>query len=77
MFHQTINGLVHGILFNQEPIILTTTHLLAAIAVILIPLGLAILSYVFLEKPIQLYGRELVNRISRENLFIPNKASLT
>ncbi len=65
MYHQAINGLIHGIFFNQEPTISTSLHLLAAIAVLTISATLAIFSYFYFEKPIQQYGKEIISKLSR------------
>lgn len=65
MYHQSINGLVHGLLFNQEPTIKTPEHLLAAIAVLAISVGLAALSYIYFENPIRRYGVALASDLSR------------
>src|SRR3954453_2427034 len=63
MYHQAVNGLVHGLLFNQEPTITTPAHLFAAIAVIAISLGLATVSYIYFEAPIRRYGARLAERL--------------
>jgi peptidoglycan/LPS O-acetylase OafA/YrhL len=65
MYHQAINGLVHGILFNQQPIIGTPAHLLAAIGVLTIATGLAIVSYIYFESPIRRYAAGMIEDISR------------
>jgi peptidoglycan/LPS O-acetylase OafA/YrhL len=65
MFHQSINGLVHGLLFNQEPTIRTPEHLLAAIAVIALATGLATISYIYFESPIRRFGRTVSMNLSR------------
>jgi peptidoglycan/LPS O-acetylase OafA/YrhL len=53
MYHQSINGLVHGLLFNQEPTITKPIHLVAAVGVLAIATGLATLSYIYFEGPIR------------------------
>jgi peptidoglycan/LPS O-acetylase OafA/YrhL len=63
MYHQTVNGLVHGILFGREPKITEWEHLLAAIAVLAIAVGLATLSYIYFETPIRRYAAALAGTI--------------
>jgi peptidoglycan/LPS O-acetylase OafA/YrhL len=63
MYHQTVNGLVHGILFGREPKITEWEHLLAAIAVLAIAVGLATLSYIYVETPIRRYAATLAGTI--------------
>lgn len=63
MYHQAVNGLVHGLLFDQEPTIAAPAHLFAAIAVLAISLGLATLSYIYFEAPIRRYGARLAERL--------------
>jgi len=65
MYHQSINGLVHGLVFDQEPTIKTPEHLLAAIAVLAIALGLATLSYIYFESPIRRYGVSVAFNLAR------------
>jgi len=65
MYHQTINGLVHGLLFNQEPTISEPAHLVAAIGVLTIATGLATLSYIYFESPIRRVGQAMASRLTR------------
>lgn len=65
MYHQAVSGLVHGLLFNQEPTITKPEHALAAIAVLAIAFGLATLSYIYFESPIRRYGAGLASNLSR------------
>jgi peptidoglycan/LPS O-acetylase OafA/YrhL len=53
MYHQTVNGLLHGIIFGREPKITEWSHLLVAVAVVTVSIGLATLSYVYFETPIR------------------------
>jgi peptidoglycan/LPS O-acetylase OafA/YrhL len=53
MYHQTVNGLLHGIIFGREPKIAEWSHLLVAVAVVTVSIGLATLSYVYFETPIR------------------------
>jgi peptidoglycan/LPS O-acetylase OafA/YrhL len=78
MYHQAVNGLVHGLLFNQEPTISEPAHLVAAIGVIAIATVLAALSYRYFERPIRQYGAALAARVSSTEAapraLIPSKA---
>jgi hypothetical protein len=47
MYHQAVNGLLHGFILNQEPRIASVAGLSVAIAVVMIAVGLATLSYFF------------------------------
>ena len=53
MYHQTVNGLLHGIIFGREPKIAEWSHLLVAVAVVTVSIGLATLSYIYFETPIR------------------------
>jgi peptidoglycan/LPS O-acetylase OafA/YrhL len=64
MYHQAVNGLVHGILFGQVPLITNWWQFLAALGVMAIAICLATLSYVYFEKPIRRYGHQLADRLS-------------
>jgi len=60
MYHQAVNGLMHGFIFNQEPHISTVAELFVSFAVMAIAIALATLSYVYFERPI----RRLAQRVS-------------
>jgi peptidoglycan/LPS O-acetylase OafA/YrhL len=64
MYHQAINGLMHGILFSQQPTIATLAQLVAAVAVMAIAIGLATISYVYFEKPIRRYAAARAEELS-------------
>jgi peptidoglycan/LPS O-acetylase OafA/YrhL len=64
MYHQAVNGLVHGILFNHEPLVETPVQFLAALGVMAIAIGLATLSYIYFESPIRRYGAALAANLS-------------
>ncbi len=68
MYHQAVNGLIHGLLFNQEPTIANAGHLAAALGVLVLTFGLAILSYVYFESPIRRFGQKLATA-SKGNLI--------
>lgn len=70
MYHQAVNGLIHGILFGQEPVITNFAHLLTAIIVIAISILLAAISYYYFEKPIRDYCSKLSSRM-REKVPSP------
>jgi peptidoglycan/LPS O-acetylase OafA/YrhL len=63
MYHQAVNGLVHGLLFNQEPTIATLSQLVASLGVVAISVGLAALSFKFFEMPIRRYGATLIEKL--------------
>jgi peptidoglycan/LPS O-acetylase OafA/YrhL len=65
MYNEVINGLVHGMLFNQEPTVSTPAHLLAAVGATAITIGLATISYIYFERPIRRRGAALAKRLSR------------
>jgi peptidoglycan/LPS O-acetylase OafA/YrhL len=67
MYHQAVNGLVHGVLFNQEPQISTPVQLIAALAVIAISVGFATLSYRYFEMPIRRYCVALADRLNKKD----------
>jgi peptidoglycan/LPS O-acetylase OafA/YrhL len=66
MYHEVVNGLVHGLLFSQAPLMNTPEQLLAGIGVAAITLGLATISYIYLELPIRRYGAAVAKRLSRD-----------
>ena len=59
MYHQSINGMVHAFLFDQEPKITDWRHWIAAAFIMLISIGLAKLSYDWFETPIRRLGRRV------------------
>jgi peptidoglycan/LPS O-acetylase OafA/YrhL len=59
MYHQAVNGLLHGFIFNQEPRIGSLPEFAVGLLVMAIAIVLAILSYVYMEKPIRQLGRHL------------------
>lgn len=71
MYHQAVNGLMHGLLFNQEPTISTWAHLIAALGVIGISIGLAILSYFYFEKPIRVFAHRLADGVASRRQVSP------
>jgi peptidoglycan/LPS O-acetylase OafA/YrhL len=62
MYHQAINGLVHGFIFHQEPAIKDCAELLAGIIVMILSIALAILSYIYIEKPIRSFAHRSSDR---------------
>ncbi len=63
MYHQAVNGLVHGLLFGGEPAISGWPQFLASLAVMAISIALAMLSYRFIENPIRGFGKRMVNNL--------------
>jgi peptidoglycan/LPS O-acetylase OafA/YrhL len=59
MYHEPVNGLMHGFIFNQEPRISTVAELLVAFAVTAIAVALATLSYIYLERPIRRWAQRI------------------
>ena len=53
MYHQGINGMIHGYFFNSEPIITSLAQLFAAVCVVTVTFMLAAVSYGYLEMPIR------------------------
>jgi peptidoglycan/LPS O-acetylase OafA/YrhL len=66
MYNEVINGLVHGLLFNQEPTVSTPAHLLAAVGATAITIGLAAISYIYFERPIRRRGAALAKWLSHD-----------
>jgi len=59
MYHQAINGLVHGLLFGEPPNTFDFAHLAAAVLVIGISVTLAALSTRYFERPFRQKGRTM------------------
>jgi peptidoglycan/LPS O-acetylase OafA/YrhL len=59
MYHQAVNGLMHGIILNQVPKIESWLEFGVALGVIAVAVGLATLSYFFLEAPIRRLGHRV------------------
>jgi peptidoglycan/LPS O-acetylase OafA/YrhL len=59
MYHQAVNGLVHGIWFGKEPAILEFRQLMAAVLVMTISIVLAALSTRYFERPFRQKGKTL------------------
>jgi peptidoglycan/LPS O-acetylase OafA/YrhL len=66
MYHQAVNGLVHGLLFDQEPTIANVSDVVAGLGVLVIAFGIATLSYIYFESPIRRLGQRLT-AASRHN----------
>ena len=64
MFHQAVNGLIHGLIFGTPPKIDSLPQLCAGLLVIATAICLAALSSRYLEQPICQCGRRLADRIS-------------
>src|SRR5262245_2302399 len=70
MYHQAVNGLLHGFILNQEPRIASVTDFLVAMVVVFIAVGLATLSYFYLERPI----RQLGHRVRYKHASSPSES---
>src|SRR5699024_2053789 len=62
MYHQAINGLIHGMLFGHTPVISTYPELFAALLVIAVSATLAALSTRYFEQPFRSAGRRIAYR---------------
>jgi hypothetical protein len=49
MYHQAVNGMVHGLLCDQEPTVANASDVVAALGVLVIAFGLVALSYIYFE----------------------------
>lgn len=56
MFHQMVNGLVHGYFFSDQPVMNSPERLAATLLSIGVVYVLAYLSFVYLEQPIRSWG---------------------
>jgi peptidoglycan/LPS O-acetylase OafA/YrhL len=68
MYHQPVNGLVHGLLFRDEPRVGSWLELIVALLVISTAIVLAALSYRFVEMPI----RRVAQRVNFRRPVDPN-----
>jgi peptidoglycan/LPS O-acetylase OafA/YrhL len=59
MYHQAVNGVLHGFIFNQAPKVADLPQLAVSLLVIALAIGLATLSYFFLERPIRRLGQRI------------------
>lgn len=71
MYHQVVNGMIHGYFFNEAPKITSFTHLFAAVCVVTITFVLAAISYKYLEMPIRRRAQLFTNRL-KENPRMEN-----
>lgn len=65
MYHQAVNGMVHGSLFQQAPRISNAKEFAAACAVLLLSGALALLSTRYYERPFRTWGRRVRYRFHR------------
>ncbi len=63
MYHQTINGLVHGFGFGQAPRMHTWTDFVATSGAAVVSIALAYLSTKHLESPIRRYGYRITSEV--------------
>ena len=59
MYHQSINGVLHGFIFNQAPKITNLSELAVGLVVVALAIGLSVLSYFYLERPIRRLGQRV------------------
>ncbi len=59
MYHQAVNGLAHGILFNDEPRVASWAQAATSVLVMGLATWLAWLSYLYVEKPIRTVGQRV------------------
>lgn len=59
MYHQVVNGLLHGFIFNQVPRIASWPEFALAILVMAISVILAAISYIVMERPIRRLGHRI------------------
>jgi peptidoglycan/LPS O-acetylase OafA/YrhL len=59
MYHQSINGVLHGFIFNQAPKITNLSELAVGLLVVALATGLSVLSYFYLERPIRRLGQRV------------------
>ncbi|BCA94969.1 hypothetical protein TUM19329_13300 [Legionella antarctica] len=73
MYHQAINGLIHGYFFGDEPVISSYSQLLASIPVMVLSILLATISYIWMEKPIRRWGHQISNKWAPKNQMSLNQ----
>ena len=71
MYHQAVNGMIHGYFFNSAPSITSFAQLFAAVCVVTITFILAAISYRYLEMPIRRHAQDFTRRL-KENSLIQN-----
>ncbi len=59
MYHEVVNLLVHGMVFDQLPKVDSITEAIAAILVMAAAVGLSVLSYLGVERPIRRLARAM------------------
>jgi peptidoglycan/LPS O-acetylase OafA/YrhL len=64
MYHQSVNGLVHAYLFGNEPVVNSWVQFWASLIVMTIAVGLATLSYFWMERPVRRFGHRLSDRLA-------------
>jgi peptidoglycan/LPS O-acetylase OafA/YrhL len=62
MYHLVIAGLLHGLVYGDQPRITDVSHLITAIGVMLLSIGLAVISTVCIEIPIRRWARRTTER---------------
>jgi len=75
LYHQCINGLMHGIILGQIPRIESAAGFLVAAMTLIVAGTLATISTNYLEMPIRRFARRLKYRLARE-VEVPARAPL-
>lgn len=63
MYHQLINGLFHGFIYNSAPSVNNTDSLLVAVFVFIVSILLSVISLKYFEHPIRSYFKNKTNRL--------------
>jgi peptidoglycan/LPS O-acetylase OafA/YrhL len=62
MYHLAIVGLVHGLVYGDQPRITDLSHLITAIGIMLLSIGLAVISTIWIETPVLRWARRTTER---------------
>jgi peptidoglycan/LPS O-acetylase OafA/YrhL len=65
MYHQSINGTLHGFIFGHEPRVTTVNEALVACLVVSLAVACATVSYFVIERPTRNFARALASRLAR------------
>jgi peptidoglycan/LPS O-acetylase OafA/YrhL len=76
MYHQPVNGTLHGLIFDHAPTISNAAELSVSILVMLISALLAALSYFYLEHPIRRFVHERIKRQNVDDLVLEKSRPL-
>ena len=75
MFHQTVNGLMHGFIFQHEPQMQSVAHFTVTSLSVAIAVGLAYLSSKYFEAPIRAAGYRMTRTKTSSEGTLPLPAS--